>query len=292
MSSGKNALQLAGEHLAAAESAKARERAQLWLGRSQGIRMVKAMVDAADAAALKHIKEAKIYRDLGMDWHKFCLLQLGMEHKAADQIIDNYSTFGDKIFDLARLTGISANRLVGVAEQVDKDGLDIGSEKIPLTAANAPRLQQAVKALIKQAKEAEGAALTADAEKAKAIAERDNARKGAAEANRKLREALSPKAFADADEDHQVLLRVQSNWDFGISLMNKVRERELSSENEARYIGLCEYLFRSLLQVVDNARANFGRGANLPDPSDALWLNNEPDTSRNLLAEYQQKGKK
>ncbi|HEX4135883.1 MAG TPA: hypothetical protein VHY84_14810 [Bryobacteraceae bacterium] len=291
MSSGKNTLQIAGDHLAV-ETAKARERAQLWIGRSQGIRMAKAMVDAADAAALKHIKDAKIYRDLGMDWHKFCILHLGIDHKTADQIIDNYSTFGDKIFDLARLTGISANSLIAVAEQVDKDGLDIGGEKIPLTTTNAPRLQQAVKALIKQAKDAEASALTADVEKTKAITERDNARKGAAEANRKLREALSPKAFADADEDHQVLLRVQSNWDFGMSLLNKVRERELSPENEARYIGLCEYLYRSLLQVADDARANFGRGANLPDPSDALWLNNEPDTSRNLLSEYQQKGKK
>jgi hypothetical protein len=293
MGSGKNTLQIAGEQISAAESAKAREQAYRWIGLSQGVRLAKAMLEATDAGTLKHIKEAKIYRDLGMDWHKFCILHLGIDHKAADQIIENYTIFGDKIFDLARLTGISTGRLTAVAEQVDKDGLEIGGEKIPLTTANAPRLQQAVKALLKQAKEAQATAVSAEADKTKAIVDRDNAKKAAVEATRKLREALSPKAFADADEDHQVLLRVQSNWDFGMGLLNKLRDRTLSPENEARYIGLCEYLYRSLVQVADDARFSFGRGENTVDPSDNLMLNNEPDKSRNLLAEYtEKKGKK
>ena len=211
----------------------------------------------------------------------------------ADRKIKDLEEMGPLFTEVREIVRVTRAAWQAANPEFENGQLLIGGERFKLTAANAPAIQQAFQEVQAEArrKSEELTGLRADLEKARS--ERDNAKKAVAEATAKLREALSPTAFADADPDHRVMLRVQSTVDAALMMLNKLRERELSDDNRTRYIGLMEYLYRGLVQVTDEARFVWGRGENAADPGDNLMLNNLPDNSLNLLNDYvEQKGGK
>ncbi len=256
-------------------------------GRLKESQIMAGFAGALLAEKLSKWKRSKLYRGLGCaTWEDFIQKNFPFSVDTADRKIKDLEDLGPTFIEVQEIVRISRAAWIAANPTVDNGSIVIAGERFKLTSANAAELQHAFRQIEDEARRAKEQASATKADLERARADRDNAKKAAAEANRKLREAQSPTPFAEADADQQVMLRIQSNWDLGITLLQKLRERSLSMENEARYIGLVEYIYRSAVQVIDEARFAFGRGPNVPDPADNLWLNNEPDTSRNLLAEY------
>ena len=244
-------------------------------GRLKESQIMAGFAGALLAEKLSKWKRTKMYKALGATtWEDFIQQNFPFSVDTADRKIKDFEDLGATFVEVQEIVKISRAAWI------------IAGERFKLTASNAAELQHAFKQAEEETRRAkdQASALKSDLDKTRGALE--TARKVATETHRKLREAQSPALFAEADEDHQTLLRIQSNWDHGVTLLARVRERQLSPENEARYIGLAEYLYRSALQVIDEARYAFGRGENMPDPADALYLHNVPDTSRNLAAEH------
>jgi hypothetical protein len=209
-----------------------------------------------------------------------------MSHTTADSAIANLNTLGENYFAVNKFVPVSPGTFGLIEGKVDAEGMEIDGEKVTFTAANAPRIKRAIDAIRREAKQAKEQADDAENKAKIATAERDNAKKGAAEARRKLAEAMNPTAFADADEDHKVMLNVQSRVDAALVMLGRLKGRTLSEENQRRYVGLVKYLHCELLRSIDEVMISYGTIFDQPDPSIGLYLDTQPDHGTNLVEEH------
>ena len=237
---------------------------------------------------LDRAKSSKLYREWGFaTWEEFVLKMFPFSVDTADRMIRDLRELGKGWFDLNDVVRINreAFRLLN-PEFTDANEIVLAGEKYALTKTNSLTIQMVIKKLESEAqrKSEEASGLKSDLEKTRV--ERDNAKKAAIDATRKLREAQNPAPFADADEDHQVMLRVQSDVDKAMVLLSKLRGREMSEENQRRYVGLCHRLHREFLRTVDDALVTFDSVLDPVDPEMGLFLNNEPDLGADTVAEF------
>ena len=78
------------------------------LGRRQAFSIIAARCTAADAAALRDIRDARAYRSRSASFEEFCSKHLGISERHANRLIHYLKDFGPEYFELAQLTGISA----------------------------------------------------------------------------------------------------------------------------------------------------------------------------------------
>lgn len=288
MKNTKNALEVAGNHIA--ENSSDDKSSAIELGISIGIaralHVVRSITEVGQAREIKKLKESAAYKRTGLDWKKFCPLHLGVSHVTADAAIANLNTLGENFFAVNKFVPISPGTFGLIEGKVDSDGMEIDGEKVPFTAANAPRIKRAIELIRKQAREAQAEAEDAENKAKIAAAERDNAKKGAAEARRKLAEAMNPTAFADADEDHKVMLNVQSRVDAALVMLSRLKGRTLSEDNQRRYVGLVKYLHCELLRAIDDAMVPYATIFDQHDPSIGLYLDGQADHGTNLIEEH------
>ena len=279
-----NALEIAGNHIAEADTPTLN--VGISIGIAQALHVVRAITEVGQAREIKKLKESGAYKRTGLDWKKFCAIHLGMSHTTADAAIANLNTLGENFFAINKFVPISPGTFGLIEGKVDTDGMEIDGEKVPFTAANAPRIKRAIDAMRREAKQAQEQASDAENKFKIATAERDNAKKGAAEARRKLAEAMNPTAFADADEDHKVMLNVQSRVDGALVMLSRLNGRTLSADNQRRYVGLVKYLHCELLRSIDDAMVSYATIFDQPDPSVGLYLDTQPDHGNNLIEEH------
>lgn len=285
----KNALEIAGEDVA-------REPERLleigkWVGRHQAFGMIAAKCSAAQAQSLKRIKDGAEYKALDMTWDQFCNAHLGISRATADRVIANFEEFGAAYFNLAAVTRISPTSFRQIAGAVSDTEIEVDGEKIPITKTHAARIADAIESLRKtvEAKEEQVQEKVRDAKKLRE--ERDAARKAAERERQKLldHQKAETERFRGAGEDFSTLLDAQSHFDLAMAKLATVGNRELSLEDQARYIGLCEYMYRQLIQVTFEARQRFGKGWNMADNSDLLTLDEVAPSARNLMDEFAKK---
>ncbi len=283
-----NALEIAGDNIAATPPAGSTSAFELGIGVgiARALHVVRAITEVGQAREIKKIKESGAYKQTGLDWKKFCPLHLGVSHVTADAAIANLSTLGENFFAVNKFVPISPGTFGLIEGKVDSDGMEIDGEKVPFTAANAPRIKRAIEAIRKEAKAAQEHAADAENKAKIATAERDNAKKGAAEARRKLAELMNPTAFADADEDHKAMLNVQSRVDAAMVMLARLKGRTLSEDNQRRYVGLVKYLHCELLRAIDDAMVPYATIFDQHDPSIGLYLDSQADHGTNLVEEH------
>jgi len=239
------------------------------------------------ATRLTQIKEAKSYRALGFKtWESFVGAKCKCSLATADRMVSELQKLGTEWFRLREITRISRAVFAAVNPEFKDGHVLIEGEKFKLTPANATAIQDAFQRCQTAMREARASASESKADAEKARSERDNAKKAAIEARRKMLEALSPTAFADADEDHQVLLNVQSRVDAAMVMLRKLSERELSEDNRARLIGLVKYLHCELLRAIDEETVSYSTIFDPHDPSGALYVDSQSDQGRNLVMEF------
>ena len=118
-----------------------------WLGRHQALAWVSSHCSAADAHALREIREQKLYRALDMSWEEFCRVHAGFSHKKADRIIDQLDEFGDSYFNLTEIQRIPAPEYRALQPAIGENTLDFDGHCIPISRENTRQLAEAVQTL-------------------------------------------------------------------------------------------------------------------------------------------------
>jgi hypothetical protein len=115
-----------------------------WVGRQQAFALIASKCSAAQAHALKEIKESRAFEQLGLTWEEFCLQHVGLRRERADALIHQFDEFGEDYFRLSQIARISA--------------VNIDGEEIELTLPNAARIRAAIKKMRQERNEARRAA--------------------------------------------------------------------------------------------------------------------------------------
>lgn len=114
------------------------------LGRRQAFSTIAARCSAADADALRQIRNQKDYAALEPSFADFCSRRIGISATHANRLIRYLDEFGPEYFELAHLTGISPAEYRAIAPAVKDQAVHCGEKVIPLLPENAERLAAAV----------------------------------------------------------------------------------------------------------------------------------------------------
>ena len=101
-------------------------------GRRQAFAALAGTCSAADAECLRRIREAKMYKALGLTWEGFCRERAGVSRVTADKLIRRLEEFGPGFFQLAQVTGITEPDYRRIAGSIRKEGLAFQGEVIPI----------------------------------------------------------------------------------------------------------------------------------------------------------------
>ena len=121
-----------------------------WLGRRQAFSLIASRCSVADIECLAEIREKKLYRPLGITWERFCIDCLGVTDRWADTLIRRLKSLGPDFFKLNNFTRVKPADYLRISGAVTGEGLSYGGEIIPLEAAHATELMQAVEALCRE----------------------------------------------------------------------------------------------------------------------------------------------
>jgi hypothetical protein len=114
------------------------------LGRRQAFSAIAARCSAADAGALRQIRDQKDYIALEPTFAEFCSRRIGISATHANRLIRYLDEFGPEYFELAQLTGISPGEYRAIAPAVKDQAVHCGEQVIPLLPENAEQLAAAV----------------------------------------------------------------------------------------------------------------------------------------------------
>jgi hypothetical protein len=102
---------------------------------------------AAEAEALKRIRDSAGYRGLGLTWPQFCKLHAGISRKTAEKLIHLFEAFGADYFHLAAIVHLPPAHYRAIASAVRQGAIEHAGERIAIARENAARLIQAVQAI-------------------------------------------------------------------------------------------------------------------------------------------------
>jgi len=118
-----------------------------WVGRQQAFAVIASKCSAAQAVAIKELRESRAHEKLGLTWDEFCPKYLGVMRGCADRYIRQLEEFGASYFNLSQIARISPDTYRQIADKVQGNSIDIEGENIPLTLGNAARIRAGVKRL-------------------------------------------------------------------------------------------------------------------------------------------------
>ena len=114
------------------------------LGQNLAFGMVAGRCSAAQAEALRRLREEKVYKRRSTTWKEFCPQYLNMSSSQADRIIRLWEEFGAGYFELAQLTRISSETYRAVEPAVKEGALHFNGDVIELDPRNAEKVASAV----------------------------------------------------------------------------------------------------------------------------------------------------
>jgi len=114
------------------------------LGRRQAFSTIAARCTAADAAALREMRDTRAYLSLSTSFEEFCSKHLGISERHANRLIHYLNDFGPEYFELAQFTGISPAEYRSIAPAVKDQAVHCGEQTIALLPENAEKLSAAV----------------------------------------------------------------------------------------------------------------------------------------------------
>ena len=116
-----------------------------WIGRQQAFAVLANKCSAAQALALKQMKDSATHLQLGLTWVEFCPRHLGISSRQANRIIAQYEEFGEAYFRLSTLARITAEDYRALSPSIDEDSLEIDGERVPIAPENAFRIRAFVR---------------------------------------------------------------------------------------------------------------------------------------------------
>lgn len=114
------------------------------VGHCQAFGMMAGRCTAAQAAALKRLRDSRAYHQWEPLWRDFCRRYLHMSGARADNIIRAYEQFGDAFFEILQYARISPVSYRALQPYLKDGALEIEGERIEFTPANSDRIRNAV----------------------------------------------------------------------------------------------------------------------------------------------------
>src|SRR5262249_50285798 len=114
------------------------------LGRREAFNIVAARCSAAEAVALRQMREDRLYLNQAKDWEEFCTKYLHMSKDSANRIIRYLDEFGPAYFEVSQLTRISPATYRAIAPAIRDQALHHNGEAIALIPENAEKVAEAV----------------------------------------------------------------------------------------------------------------------------------------------------
>jgi hypothetical protein len=114
------------------------------LGETHAFGLIAGRSAAAQAAAIKRLREEKKYKRFTSNWNQFCTKFLNMSGTQADKIVRLFEEFGPGYFEVAQLTRISAGTYRAIEPSIKDGALHLKGDVIALEPRNAQRVAQAV----------------------------------------------------------------------------------------------------------------------------------------------------
>ena len=136
------------------ETAKDYLESGAWVGRQQAFALVANKCSAAQAQALKEIKQSRVFEKLGITWTEFCQTYVGLCREKADARIRQFDEFGEAYFRLSEIARISPEAFRELKPKVEGDIVSLCDQDIPLTLANASKIRAVIRKLRVQRDEA------------------------------------------------------------------------------------------------------------------------------------------
>jgi hypothetical protein len=114
------------------------------MGKREAFTTIAGRCSAAQAESLRRMRESQAYREVAANWNEFCTRNLRTSRRSVDRMIRWLVEFGPAFFEVAQLTGITAEEYRAIAPAVRKDGIHLGTEVIALLPENAERVAETV----------------------------------------------------------------------------------------------------------------------------------------------------
>jgi hypothetical protein len=114
------------------------------LGQSHTFGLVAGRCSAAQALAIRRLREEKLFKQCCDRWEDFCPNYLNMCRAEADRIIRLLEEFGPSYFELSQVIRISAETFRAIAPAVSDGVLLHKGEAIPINGENARKVAAAV----------------------------------------------------------------------------------------------------------------------------------------------------
>jgi hypothetical protein len=118
--------------------------AGILLGQNQAFALIAGRCSAAQAAAIRRLRNEKLYRSVTTKWGEFCLTRLRMSRRSADQIIALFDEFGPDYFEVAQITRVSPETYRAIQPSIRDGALHHDGHAIALIEANAQQVAAAV----------------------------------------------------------------------------------------------------------------------------------------------------
>lgn len=116
-------------------------------GQRRALTAVSGRCSASTAALLRNIRNNRLFRPLVSSWEEFCACRIHVSRRHADRIIALLDEFGPAYFELAELTGVTADQyrqIHPVIQQhrdcVTPDGLSLIPERVEEIAEAVDRM--------------------------------------------------------------------------------------------------------------------------------------------------------
>jgi hypothetical protein len=133
------------------------------LGQRKAFGLIAGRCSAAEAAAIRRLREERLYQASKLNWKQFCPLHLGMSRTQADHLILLLEEFGPVYFEVTQLMRVSAETYRAIAPAVKDGHIHWQNEAIALLPENSEKVAAAVAGL-RDAAKAEGSPAETPAE--------------------------------------------------------------------------------------------------------------------------------
>ncbi len=117
------------------------------VGQRKAFSLIAGRCSAAEAAALRRLRDERLYQSSRLTWKAFCPRHLGMSRSQADHVIQLLEEFGPDYFELTQLTKISIETYRAIAPAVKEGHIHFQNEAIALLPENSGKVAAAVAAL-------------------------------------------------------------------------------------------------------------------------------------------------
>jgi hypothetical protein len=123
-----------------------------WLGRREAFAAVAGGCWAAQAEALRRLRDEKGYRKEGLTWDDFCKKRVGVSRRQVDRTLSLLEEFGPAYFHVAQMAHVTAEEYRAIAPHVSPEGVRLDGAVVALLPENSEQVSAAVAELLTREK--------------------------------------------------------------------------------------------------------------------------------------------